>query len=467
MPNHAPSSRKTQVERWGKLCLGLVLGLTIHNLWDSVLLIQSKSTAGPTQETHKDISQSFEQARLSPQSWLDFLREPSRTSSEMNSAVQTQRIGCREAEYGAQSCVFEGFICIDASQEQYQKSSRPLVYFVDDTKPDGSEVENDNFCQLRHRSIDPRYYSGRHWPIPTDMVAPLHSCLTAVYRRTESLFPGGIVPHRSTKWLSDLWLFDLDYPNNPHSYHFAQDIAWMLDAVLWEETIKYQPFRSPLSQPQEVEASRGFKLFSDGPQQLYMPQSKREFETITTRDQTNALMLALSLQLDASRLRLEGQKQMRPFMEAFPEMNERISFHTDLSANSSEASLTCAPRLSSGAKNGILLHERVCRRLREESYQLFNIEESPPANIGQSYFAQPPKRLIIFHRHITRGFSNLEELEMVFRRVFGPYGVEVEVVTGKMMPTVEDQVRLFSRAGVLFSPHGSQLMGQMWMPRHR
>lgn len=86
--------------------------------------------------------------------------------------------------------------------------------------------------------------------------------------------------------------------------------------------------------------------------------------------------------------------------------------------------------------------------------------------LGRIYYPQPPKRIIILQRHISRKFGNLEQLETAIRSQFTKHAVAVEVIDTRALETAEAQVRIFSRAGVLVTPHGSQAMGQIFMPRH-
>lgn len=74
--------------------------------------------------------------------------------------------------------------------------------------------------------------------------------------------------------------------------------------------------------------------------------------------------------------------------------------------------------------------------------------------------------MILLHRHLTRGFRNLEEISAAMRAAAAEYNFEFEVHTTDSVRTAEEQVRMFSRVGVLLKTHGSQSMGGIWMPRH-
>jgi len=60
----------------------------------------------------------------------------------------------------------------------------------------------------------------------------------------------------------------------------------------------------------------------------------------------------------------------------------------------------------------------------------------------------------------------LEDVSAAIRAAAEEYNFEFELHTTDSLKTVEEQVRLFSRAGVLLTTHGSQSLGGIWMPRN-
>lgn len=197
--------------------------------------------------------------------WLQLLRVE----------VRTVRVGCRELDARAQTCVFEGVVCVNVSRSA--PLSRPSVILVDDTQRDGTPVISDDWCKLRHKSADPRYFSSRHWPLLTDTVAPQRSCLDAHYRTSSSLFDTAATNTTTTppapsdngltermwgdmdfmkkyyrekrasvdmsrvKWVPSLSLVDLDYADNSHNNHLVKDILWLLDIDLFQDSLDIQP----------------------------------------------------------------------------------------------------------------------------------------------------------------------------------------------------------------------------------
>lgn len=406
-------------------------------------------------------------ALKTPHTWLQYLHK------YYPQGVNTERIGCREMQAGGQSCVFEGFTCINtSSQKQF---GRPEVYFLSDHADDGREVRGDHWCRLRHQSADPRYFASRHWPILEDTFVPQRSCLRAYYRTRKSLFGASDVATVNVKWLDSLWLVDLDYTDNSHNNHLVKDIIWLLDVVLWQQGMDLRRRPGDVSAG-EYSGTAGH-LFSEGPQHVYLPQGEQDFNKQTSKD-VNRLTYSLILQRNLAALypnfSAEDMKTppterryAAPLLEAFPDIkeNERLLFHREM-IEKTPADLVCTPRFTSGAKIGNGAHERVCRYIRQRSYEFYGIEEPPMRRLGALYHPQPPKRLMILQRHLTRGIANLDELVAAFKAEFEPHGVEIEVVSTKDIVSAEDHVRTFARAGVLFTSHGSQAMGQMWMPRH-
>lgn len=375
---------------------------------------------------------------------------------------ETVRAGCRELEEGAQTCVYEGVSCV-----QLRNEAGVRVLMASEERV--GDVASDRWCQMRYQSASPRYFGSRHWPILDGTFAPQWSCLRASWSKRDAIFGPGGETDAAVKWLDSLWMVNLDYADNPHNNHLLKDIVWMLDAALWRQSL-------------QLDGAQGPALFEDGPRHVFLPQSAKQFETQTGKD-INRLLYSLVLELDPHRLypnhtREElksplpsgspSRKSVR-LLDAFPELarDDKLVFYGDYQSNPN-VSLICTPRLTVGAKLGNVGHERVCRTLRQRSWDLFGVSPPPMKRVGQIYYPQPPKRLIVLQRHITRGIGNLPELEQALRAEFEvKYGVEVEVVTTAVLKSAEDQVRFFSRAGVLLTPHGSQAMGQIWMPRHR
>lgn len=416
-------------------------------------------------------------AQRTPFTWLSHLQS--------GGPARTTRAGCREYDAGAQSCVFSGLACINASAPA---DRRPEVFLVDDARPDGLPVPHDAWCALRHQSADPRYFSSRHWPILPDTVAPQRSCLAARYRTAASLLgprsradapdapdapaaPAApfdvLLPRARVRWLDHLWLIDLDYASNPHNNHLLKDIIWLLDVSLWHDSLSL-PAPAPAPAPEALFAAR--------PRHIYLPQARADFDTQTAPD-INRLLWALVLREDLRRLYpatapialrapVSAPRETVSLHRAYPDLARRLVFHRDV-VEDPRTDLVCAPRLTVGAKIGNGAHERVCRELRKRAHELYGVADPPKRRLGRVFFPQPPKRIIVLQRHVRRGIGNLRELEAALRKEFEPRAVEVEIRSTAEIATAERQVRLFARAGVLFTPHGGQSMGQLWMPRHR
>lgn len=424
-------------------------------------------------------------AQVSIFSWLGYLRKISR-----NNTVQTVRLGCRELESGGQTCVYHGLVCIDtrsATSEIYKDDPRPLAYFVDETRMDHEQPSSDRWCSFRYQTSDPRYFSAsRHWPIMNHTFLPQHSCLRAEYRKARSFFGKDDIKLRrgsSVKWVQSLSLVDLDYKAVDHNNHLLMDIIWLLDAALWQQSIDLHVVAENRHLSQTRSLTPGIVpgyLFSYSPRHILLPQSALNFSEQTKRD-VNKLIYALVLRLDLSRLytarnislaaiRQPAKKprEAASLLTAYPELQkeEYLLFHDDIIRNNSVDYL-CAPSFTAGAKIGNGAHERVCRDLRRRSYDLYGISAPDVVRRGQALFPQPPKRIVIYQRHVTRPIANVEDVEKAFREAFGGYGVEVERYSTGEVWTAEDQVRMFARAGVLFTSHGSQSMGVIWMPRYR
>jgi len=297
--------------------------------------------------------------------------------------------------------VISGIACVDVNYKRTKGVIRPLVYLVDDARRDRARVESDRWCQLRHKSADPR---------------------------------NSLLDNAKVRWVDEFSLIDLDYVYNNHNNHYLKDIVWLLDVALWQMELQ-KSSTLPKGNTTFVPS-----LFTR-PKHIFFPQALADFEKQTDRD-INRINLALVLGLDAREL-YNGQKYgqdnrlfTRPFLEAFPAEKERFIFYGEERLNTRH-DLVCTWKLTVGAKLGNMGHERVCSR-----------------------------RVVLLQRHKTRGFRNIKPLVAAMKAAASNYGFEFEYHTTQFLLSAEEHVRLFSRIGVLLTPHGSQAMGGMWMPRH-
>lgn len=398
-----------------------------------------------------------------PRAWLDHLRR-----HDANATVRTVRTACREFKEGAQTCVFDGFVCANVTSEQ--PLGRPHFLLIDDHKPDAHRLRSDSWCQRRHITSDPRYFSARDWPLRNDTESPQRTCFSATYRNSSFLYSSFNLS--SVQWYPSLSLVDLDYVNNNHNNHLIKEVIWLLDLYLFETSLSLNP------SPADHSSLRSFTSpFQRTFEHIYLPQSRRDFEIQTGRD-VNRLNYALILRKNLSNLypsytsaqMKQSSTQPRhtePLLKAYPELTQQsqLLFHHDF-INNSQVNLVCTAKLTVGAKIGNGAHERVCRYLRQRAHQFFGISRNPK-RVGRVYFPQPPKRVVVYQRHRTRSIENLDEVEHALRNSFEKYGVAVDVVYTDAVATAEQHVRFFSDVGVLITPHGSQSMGQIYMPRHR
>lgn len=374
-----------------------------------------------------------------------------------NNKTHTVRIGCREYANGGQSCLYSGAACVDV-QKKRESIDGPLVFIVDDNRTDEEIVTNDNWCNLRFKSADPKYYGPREWPLRQNLFAPRFSCLKAKFRTSASLF-GNINPGK-VKWLKDMSLVSLDYVNNDHNYHYLIDIVWLLDVVLWQETMS----RSG------SQMAKSFPIWFRRPSHVLMPQTKVDFQVQTNRD-VNRLNFAIIMQLDPHELyqgdmyTTDMSSRTRFLMDAYPKLKRMLTFYGDELADES-VHLICTRRLVVGAKLGGLGSPQVCEHLRRKAWELYSVKEYPQGGAGYLSIAQPPKRLVLLHRHITRSFKNIEKLKKRIILASAKYDFEFEVVSTEALSTAKEQVMFFSRVGVLLTTHGGQCMGGIWMPRH-
>lgn len=369
------------------------------------------------------------------------------------------------------------------------EDTRGAVYIVDDTRADWTDVPSDNWCYIRQYAAVPWYHGPRHFPVMLHTVAPQMSCLYAKYRTSQSLFgerlpegsaleDGEVLRRAKVKWLNSMWFVDMDYPKTSHNNDFIVDVYWILDAQLFQRSMDLQ--RSPAMPADPNFPGAAGRLFEDGPRHLYTPQEEWDFVFQTSRD-VNRLVWALILQLDGTKLYPDlteeelhtpppnGTARMTaPMFEAYPEFkkNEQFLFHKDLRKDPN-VDLVCTSRFTAGPKRYDGAHERVCRDMRDKGYKLFGLPYPPTVVTGQLRHPRPAKRIIILQRHITRSIRNIDELYDGLKKALGPYGVEVEIVSTAQLQSAEENVRVFARAGVVISSHGSHLMGQIWMQKHR
>lgn len=414
--------------------------------------------------------------------WMAHLRAFG--AGDNTAGIRSVRTACRELEANAQTCVFEGLFCVDVANGTAH--GRAKVFIVDDSQTDGATVPSDNWCRERHQSADPRYFSARRWPFPTDTVAPQRSCLDARYRTTSSLFGTGdaFANNESAelasftsrmKWLPSLALVDLDYVDNTHNNHLVKDILWLLDAALFQKSLSIEK-RPGYTVHRALNDVDGY-LFRTEPH-IYLPQTRAQFEKQTSKD-VNRLTYSIILRKNARRLYPNltdeelhdaSKKQRhttRPLLETYPELAKgQLQFHGDL-IDDPDVDLVCTPRLTVGAKMGNGAHERVCRELRTRGFELYGIPRPPVTRRGQINFPQPPKSVLILDRHVTRNIANVNDLLQFLKQQLGPLGVPVSYVSTKDLSTAEEFVRVYSSAGVILTPHGSHNMGQIWMHRYR
>ena len=291
------------------------------------------------------------------------------------------------------------------------------------------------------------------------------------WRSRDALFPeqGSLKEQlKLVKWVPNLYLINLDYDRNNHNNHLVKDIVWMLDVYLWQ--LSNDVRRSPLSPDSEP------LLFQPDPH-IYLPQGLSDFQYQTAKD-VNRFNYAMILRRNLSKLYPEfnaddlaspadppHSRRAIALMDAYPDLKEKLVFHYDQKRDN-RTQMVCTPRLSVGAKIGNGAHDRVCRYLRQRGWELFGIKPPEMVKIGNLYYPRPPKRVIILNRHITRILSNAKELHTALVESLEGSGVEVELINTSAIGSAEDNVKVFSRAGVLLTPHGSHAMGQIWMPRH-
>lgn len=410
--------------------------------------------------------------------WVDHLK----TTSPDGQSVVTRRTICRELDAMAQTCVFEGLMCVNVSTPE--NKGHPHIFIVDDTQPDGLDVPSDNWCKTRSYSADPRYYSSRVWPPMEGTVIPQQSCMSATYRKLDSLLQGSL----RIRWEpSSLALLDVDLRGNDHNTHFLMDLLWVLDARLFQRSLSVQP--RPGYRQLRGEDNLDTQLLKDGVK-YYIPLTTESFYSFTARD-INKLTFSImfnknltkmynfsSMTLDALRnprlsphelshnLGSWDRHLTMELLDAHPELRDELVFHNDV-IDKKEHDLVCTPRLTAGIKTGFSTAERVCSHIRHKSYELYNIEPLEIKISGQLRYERPPRRVLIMDRHFTRKVVNFDEVVSRLTELLAKHDVNVTSTTTDRVFSAEDYVRIYSSAGIIVVPHGGQNMGEMFMRRHR
>eukprot|EP00177_Eucheuma_denticulatum_P000928 GFKZ01001687.1.p1 GENE.GFKZ01001687.1~~GFKZ01001687.1.p1 ORF type:complete len:498 (+),score=33.92 GFKZ01001687.1:252-1745(+) len=437
------------------------------------------SPLSASHHTDSTFASSLHQARQTasraPLTWYNHL-----LSHSPNHTVTTRRLACREYLDGGQACTFEGFICANATLVQNDPFNAQHYYFIDDTKPDRHELPSDAWCRHRSHTSDPRYFgTSAHWPIRNGTIIPQQSCLRAYYRTSASVFgpnPTAALTSPSILWIpSAIWHVDLLMVKHSHNFHVFMDTIWMLDVRLFHASLHL--ISTPDQPAPESALNLADHFFPDGPQHVYLPQGKQDFESQTSNDLTR-LLYAITLDLDplllypnqtAEDLRQpKSDRFTAPLLEAYPHLipSRKLLFHRELLENP-DVDLVCAPRLSAGPRQPNSGHERVCRELRKSGWELFGLKEPEMKRVGRLWFPQPPKKIVVLDRHLTRRIENFDEVVAGVRKAFEGEGWEVEALTTESLKSVERMVRLFAGTGVLITPHGGHCHGLIWMPRHR
>ena len=378
----------------------------------------------------------------------DLLSKPQNDVS-LSGNNRVRRIGCRLYERGLQSCVYQGLICINVRKKPTRSWTNPTVYFVDDKHNDGAQVSHDNWCGMRYQSASPFYYGAREWPVRPDLTAPRGSCLNAIWRTTASLFNNGTRP--KVRWVPNLSLVNLDYLDNDHNVHFLMDTIWLLDVALWQSSIT-----------EDKEAPKLFPTSGN----IMFPNSRALFEVQMKRN-VNQFIFSLILQLNLSRLHRDTNtllsNRMPPLTSTFPTLKKRLVFFKDERLKPHD--LICTNRFAAGAKLGDMGHPTVCAHIRRLSWAHFGLSPPESRTTGYLKFEQPPKRVALLDRHVTRQFRNKWAILTALRELAKKHNFELVVNSTSELKSVEDQVRFFRGVGVLVTPHGGHVMGAVWMPR--
>lgn len=411
-----------------------------------------------------DVDHGIAEKKATFLSWLAHLRN-------VEKGVYTRRTICREMEAKGQTCVYEGIICTNTTSAE--NKGRPKIWFIDDNQEDMREVPTDNWCGYRWKAADPRYYSTRHWPIMENTVVPQQSCMEAWYRKSAVLFgndPSAI--SKRIKWVPSIALLDFDFLENDHNGHFASDSLWLLDAILFQESLDVQS-RPGYQQMRRTNDNDTMFIFNNT--KLYFPHSTEQFKHMTGRD-VNRLLFSEITRQDLRKLYKSFtdeelsvpptiKRETEKLFDAYPDLANSLEFHGDHTDNP-DIDMVCTPRLTGGFKTGFSVHERVCRDLRTRAFDLYKIPRPQVRDVGNIQFPQPPKSILVLNRHVTRRIGNVDEVVKDLTELVAPLNVSVTHKDTSAMETAEEWVRLYSKYGIIITPHGSQNMGQMWMQRY-
>lgn len=367
-------------------------------------------------------------------------REPDGEDMQMvsnipSNGVRTERIGCREYNSGGQSCVYSGIVCVDVTQ----KGSLPLLYFVDDGRPDFLKVSTDNWCAYEP-TADPR---REQWP-HRRVFAPRHSCIDGYWRTMSSVFHGWFT-QPVVQWVNGItWL----HMNN----RLLSDTAWLLDTVLWQETLD-----------QSATISSGIPKLFEPSKQIFVPHSEEEFERRTATD-IDRLIFALMLRLNATKLyrnQSDVSSVTRSLFSAYPHLRDKFIFYNEQQRNSS-LDLLCTRKIAIGPTLNELGDHHVCDTLKLNAWNLFGIDPPTAVQVGNYRYARPPSRLVF----IRDRFSRVDELVAALRAAATHHRFELVITTVAAMNTAKLQVETFASAGVVLLAHGVHRTGVLWMPRH-
>ncbi len=349
--------------------------------------------------------------------------------------VRTQRVGCRDYDSGGQSCAYSGVACVDLTD----KGSRPVLYFVDDGRPDFAPISTDNWCEYEP-SGDPR---RAEWP-PRRVFAPRHSCVEGYWRTMSSLFEGWFT-QPVVRWVGDIaWL--------RIGHRLLHDISWLLDVALWQEALDASGT-----------VAEGVPQLFDSPKHLFLLQSEEEFERRTAGD-VDRLIFAITFRLNTSKLYRnvsDDSSATRPLLTAYPSLRDRLLFYGEERRNSS-VDLMCTRKIAIGASLNELGGERVCHTMRSEAWKLYGIDAPKLVQVGNYRYHRPPSRVVFLRDR----FGRIAELVAALRSAAAHHRFELEITTVSSMITARQQVETFAGAGVLIMAHGVHRTGALWMPRH-
>lgn len=361
--------------------------------------------------------------------------------------------------------------------------TQPIVDVVTDAfaKPDMAKIPSDDWCQLRYKSSNPRYYGSRHWPLLSGTVVPQQSCMRGRYRSSESLLSELRAQGDDLQWVNGtVALLNVDSSGNDHNAHFALDTLWILDASLHDDTLRKYDASSDEDDDNNVRRVKTLLNRNDELLLYVITQDKEAFERQTVRD-LNRFMYAVLLRKDPTLLyddnatmlhvpaTLDTRRYSKPLLEAYPELAAQLYLQSSQGSGKQQNVTICTPRLVTGFKTGFGVPEPVCRHIRSEAYRLFGIPRPEVVRVGQVEYAQPAKSILVVNRHFTRKIANVDQVVDGLRQKLSSVagGVPVNVIETGSMYTTEENVRAFASAGVVISPHGGQNQGVMFMQRHR